>query len=40
MIDRESRVSREGGAGGEREDYVSEGSIFLGFVYAGSQELF
>lgn len=38
--DREPRVSGQGGAGDERQDYVSEGSIFLGFVYAGIQELF
>lgn len=40
VIDRESRVSGEGGGGMSGEDYVSEGSIFLGFVYAGSRELF
>lgn len=33
-------MSGRGGAGDEQEDYVSEGSIFLGFVYAGVQELF
>lgn len=40
VSDRESRVSGKGGAGDERQDYVSEGSIFLGFVYAGIQGLF